>query len=263
MIAQAQEEHAQIYPAPGHVEHDAAEIWAKTQRVMRKALENGGLRPSDLAAIGITNQRETTLIWDKADRQAAAQRPGLAGHPQRPPRRRVRPRRRWRPLPRSDRPAAGELLLRAEAALAARPRRRREGERAEAGAVLFGNIDTWLVWNLTGGPDGRPAPHRRHQRQPHAADGAEDPRLGRGHAGEPSASRGRCCPRSSRRARSTARPRAPFPGVPIAGILGDQQAALFGQTCFRPGEAKNTYGTGCFALMNTGDRAGARRKPAW
>ncbi|GJD36738.1 glycerol kinase GlpK [Methylobacterium aerolatum] len=253
VITLAQEEHAQIYPAPGHVEHDAAEIWAKTQKVMRDALAKGNLNPKDLAAIGITNQRETTVIWDaktgkplhnalvwqdtRNDRLVSefAHQGG---------------RDRFRDL--TGLPLASYfsglklrwLLDHVEGALA----------KAEAGDVLFGNVDTWLLWNLTGGPDGGL----------HATDVTNASRTqlmslktlewDEGmlrEFGIPRAMLPRIVSSSEVYGEAT----GDFAGVPIAGILGDQQAALFGQTCFTPGEAKNTYGTGCFALMNTGEEA--------
>ena len=218
---------------------------------MRKALENGGLRPSDLAAIGITNQRETTLIWDKAtgkplhnalvwqdtrnDRLVAEFARDGGGD-------------RFRDL--TGLPLASYfsglklrwLLDHVDGAKA----------KAEAGAVLFGNIDTWLVWNLTGGPDGglHLTDVTNASRTQLMALKTLDWDEGMLAAfGIPRA----MLPKIVSSSAVYGETRAPFPGVPIAGILGDQQAALFGQTCFRPGEAKNTYGTGCFALMNTGE----------
>ena len=125
----------------------------------------------------------------------------------------------------------------------------------EAGEVLFGNIDSFLLWHLTGGPDGGLHITDVHQRQPHSVDEPRDASLGRGLLdafGIPAAILPRIC--SSSEVYGTVKVGA-AQGVPIAGILGDQQAALVGQTCFKSGEAKNTYGTGCFLLMNTGERA--------
>ena len=250
VIAQAQAEHAQIYPAPGHVEHDAAEIWARTLDVMRAGLEAGGLNPSDLAAIGITNQRETTLIWDRAtgeplhnalvwqdtrnDRLVAAF--GREGG-----------RDRFRAL--TGLPLASYFSgLKLRWLLDTVPTAR---ERAEAGEVLFGTIDAWLVWNLTGGTDGGL----------HVTDVTNASRTQLMSLATLDWDEGMLAafdipramlPRIVSSSEVYGEARAPFPGVPIAGILGDQQAALFGQCCFSPGEAKNTYGTGCFALMNTG-----------
>ncbi|MDP4025066.1 glycerol kinase GlpK [Methylobacterium sp. NEAU 140] len=253
VIAQAQEEHRQIYPAPGHVEHDATEIWTKTQGVMRAALERGGLQPGDLAAIGITNQRETTLIWDKATGEPLHN--ALVWQDTRNDRlvaefARDGGRDRFRDL--TGLPLASYFSgLKLRWLLDAVPGAR---ERAEAGDVLFGNIDTWLVWNLTGGPDGGlhvtdVTNASRTQLMSLKALDWDEGMLAT--FGIPRA----MLPEIVSSSAVYGEIRAPFTGVPIAGILGDQQAALFGQTCFAPGEAKNTYGTGCFALMNTGTEA--------
>ena len=251
VVAQAQEEHAQIYPRPGHVEHDPAEIWRKTQGVMTKALESGGLKPSDLVSIGITNQRETTLIWDR--RTGTPLHNALVWQDTRNDRlvaefARDGGRDRFRGvtgLPLASYFSGLKLRWLLDHVEGAR-------ERAEDGEVLFGTIDTWLVWNLTGGAEG--GLHltdvtNASRTQLMALDTLEwdDGMLAA--FGIPRA----MLPRIASSSEVYGETRAPFPGVPIAGILGDQQAALFGQTCFAPGEAKNTYGTGCFALMNTGE----------
>ncbi len=119
VVALAQQEHRQIYPKPGWVEHDPAEILANTLAVIEQALSEANLSPADLAAVGITNQRETTLLWDRRTGEARPQRSGLAGHPRRSAGCRICARRRTGPVPRSHRPAAGELFLRPEIALAA------------------------------------------------------------------------------------------------------------------------------------------------
>ena len=217
--------------------------------------------PRDIAAIGITNQRETTVLWDRAHRPAARTTPssGRTGAP-RPSAtscsaagaRGADPRARpgWCSTPTSPAPSSRWLLDHVPGARA----------RAERGELAFGTVDTWLVWKLTGGrvhvTDASQRLAHAALRHPHAATGTTSccalldiPRamLPRGRA-----------PRSERLRRDRDRPvrRA---RCPIAGIAGDQQAALFGQACFAPGMAKNTYGTGCFLLMNTGDAAGARR----
>ncbi|UMY17282.1 glycerol kinase GlpK [Methylobacterium organophilum] len=250
VVARAQEEHAQIYPAPGHVEHDPQEIWRKTVQVMGQALEEGGLAPADLAAIGITNQRETTLIWDR--RTGKPLHNALVWQDTRNDRlvaafAREGGRDRFRAvtgLPLASYFSGLKLRWLLDHVEGAR-------ERAEAGEVLFGTIDSWLVWNLTGGPEGG-----RHLTDVTNASRTQLMALDRlawdagmlDVFGIPEAMLPEIVPSSGWLGETT----TPFPGVPIAGILGDQQAALFGQTCFRPGEAKNTYGTGCFALMNTG-----------
>jgi glycerol kinase len=253
VAAVAQQEHAQIYPQPGWVEHDAAEIWRNTQAVIARALADGGVHSANIAAVGITNQRETTVLWDRntgqplhhalvwqdtrtADLVAEFARDGGQD--------------RFRA--RTGLPLATYFSgLKLKWLLDNVPDARR---RAEVGDALFGTIDSWLLWNLTGGPAG--GVHltdvtnaSRTQLVDLAtldwdADLLETftiPRAVLPRIAASSASYG-------------AAGIAALRGVPIAGILGDQQAALVGQACFTPGEAKNTYGTGCFMLMNTGTR---------
>ena len=256
VVGVAQKEHEQIYPKPGWVEHDPAEIWARTEEVIDEALASAGIgngRPRrdrhhqparDGRRLGPEHRRavHNAIVWQdtRTDKHL----------------RRADGRRRPGPLPGEDRPADSRptspgpkirwILDNVDGAPA----------RAEAGDLLFGNMDTWVIWNLTGGTGRRPAHHRRHQRQPHDADGPRDARLGRRAAGRHRRPARDAARRSAPRARSTARRRSPaVKGVPIAGDLGDQQAALFGQTCFAVGEAKNTYGTGNFLLLNTGTEA--------
>jgi glycerol kinase len=250
IIAQAQREHEQIYPRPGFVEHDASEIWRNTRLVIAQVLASAGLTARDLAAIGITNQRETTLLWDR--RTGAPLYNALV----------------WQDT-RTD-------ALMAEFAKAGGKDRLRQatglplttyfsslklkwlldniaGARAAAqsGDALFGTIDTWLVWNLTGGANGGR----------HITDVTNASRTQLMHLraldwdqtildlfGIPRA----CLPEIVASSEKFGVAREPLADVQISGILGDQQAALFGQACLKPGEAKNTYGTGCFLLMNTG-----------
>jgi len=253
IVTSAQKEHAQIYPQPGWVEHDATEIWRNTQEVIGGALAREGLRVGDLAAVGITNQRETTLLWDRrsgrplhnaivwqdtrvADLVAAFARDGG---------------------PDRFRPATGLPLATYFSALKLRWLLDRVPDacaRAEHGDALFGTIDSWLLWNLTGGPDGGlhltdVTNASRTQLMNLATcewDGALLAAFGIPRSVLPRIA-------ASSEIYGDARIAA-LAGVPLAGILGDQQAALAGQTCFAPGEAKNTYGTGCFMLMNTGTR---------
>src|ERR1700691_1169864 len=253
IVSVAQKEHEQIYPQPGWVEHDAAEIWRRTQEVIAEALKQRGLKVSDLAAIGITNQRETTVVWDRK-----------TGHP-------VYNALVWQDtrvdnyvseLARESgldrfRAKTGLPLTTYFSGLKIRwilenvPGVR---ERAEAGDVLFGNIDSYLVWNLTGGPRGGL----------HVTDCTNASRTQLmnlqtldwdhellGALGVPRPMLPKIA--SSSEVYGTATLES-LKGVPVAGILGDQQAALVGQTCFNSGEAKNTYGTGCFLLMNTGEK---------
>ena len=256
-VGRHQLEHEQILPQAGWVEHDPLEIWERTSAVIETAPDaTRNLRAADLAAIGITNQRETTVVWDRAHRPAVLQRDRLAGHPHRPDRLRAGPRRPGRRDPAQGRAAAGHVLLRRQDPVDPGERRRRpRGGRARRRA-LRQHRHLAAVEPHRRRRRRRPR-HRRDQRQPHDADGPGDARLGRRAAVASSTSRGRCCRRSGRRRtrRCTARParNGPFAGeVPLAGDLGDQQAATVGQVCFAPGEAKNTYGTGNFLLLNTG-----------
>jgi len=245
VVALDQVEHRQIMPRPGWVEHDAAEIWDNTQKVIAGALASAGLTPADLAAVGITNQRETTLLWDRS-----------TGQP-------VHNALVWMDT-RTDR------LVEAFAAQGGQDRLREATglplatyfsglklrwlldevpgarARAEAGELLFGTIDTWLAWNLTGLHITDVTNASRTQLMNLATLDWDDEILSLFDI--PRA----CLPtiRSSSEVYGTCR--GVLEGVPLAGILGDQQAALFGQACLAPGEAKNTYGTGCFMLMNTG-----------
>jgi glycerol kinase len=251
VVAAAQREHKQIYPQPGHVEHDAAEIWRNTQAVIGEALASGGVRAGELAAVGITNQRETTVLWDRntgaplynalvwQDTRTAelvAQYAREGGQD------------RFRAL--TGLPLATYFSgLKLRWLLDNVPGAR---QKAASGDALFGTIDTWLLWNLTGGPAGgvhltdvtnasrtQLVDLRTLDWDDDLLEAFEVPRALLPRIAPSSASYG-------------AASIAALHGVPISGILGDQQAALVGQACFEPGEAKNTYGTGCFMLMNTG-----------
>ena len=253
-VSVAQMEHRQIYPRPGWVEHDPEEIWRNTQHVVRVAMEKKRLRPRDLAAIGITNQRETTIIWHRKtgrsvchalvwqDTRVAAAVAELEANGGQD---------RFRG--RTGLPLATYFsALKIRWILDNVPRVR---EMSEAGDVLFGTVDTYLLWKLTGGPKGgihvTDVSNASRTQLLSLATLAWDSEL-LDAFGIPEALLPQI--RSSSEIYGAAR-LAPIQGVPIAGLLGDQQAALFGQTCFKPGEAKNTYGTGCFLLMNTGTRA--------
>jgi glycerol kinase len=251
IVSVGQKEHEQIYPRPGYVEHDPLEIWRNTQAVIQDALAKKGLKPQDLAAIGITNQRETTLIWDR--------RTGQPLHNAL-----VWQDTRVDPIVEEFAKEGGHDRLREKTGLPLAsyfsglklrwlldnvPGAR---ERAEAGDVLFGNIDTWLVWNLTGA-----AENGRHITDVTNASRTQLMNLRTLEWDEeilrlfniPRA----CLPTIRSSSEVYGEATGKLAGVPIAGILGDQQAALVGQACFEQGEAKNTYGTGCFMLMNTGE----------
>jgi len=253
IVALAQREHEQIYLQPGWVEHDPDEIWRSTLEVIEEAMAQRALRPKDLAAIGITNQRETTLLWSKS-----------TGRP-------VHNAIVWQDTRVADDVAefskqGGQDRFRKQTGLplatyfsALKIRwilRNIPGARgqAEAGELLFGNIDTFLLWKLTGGPNGGV----------HLTDVTNASRTQlmnlRTLAWDreiletleiPETLLPKICSSSEIYGEATAEP---IKGVKIAGILGDQQAALVGQACFEPGEAKNTYGTGCFLLMNCGEQ---------
>lgn len=242
----AQREHAQHYPQPGWVEHDAQEIWQRTQEVMDEALRQSGLRPSDLAAIGITNQRETIVLWDRVTGEPVAN--ALVWQDTRVA---VDVARLGREVGEEFfRSRTGLPLSTYFSALKIRwlldniPGLRR---RAELGEILFGNLDAFLLWKLTGlhFTDVTNASRTQLMNLTTLDWDAELLRV----FGVPR----EILPeiRSSSEVYSDLK-QGLLKGVPIAGILGDQQAALVGQTCFRRGQAKNTYGTGCFLLMNTG-----------
>ena len=242
IIAQAQREHRQIFPQPGWVEHDPVEIRDNVTATMAEALSGAGLTSRDLAAIGITNQRETTVLWDRIT--------GLPVHNAL-----VWQDMRVDPLVAEYAANGGQDRFRAATGLplasyfsALKLRWLLDnvpGARAKAenGDLLFGTIDTWVLWNLTG-LHATDVTNASRTQLMNLATLDWDPVL-LGAFGIPRTVLPRIVPSSA--VLGTTRD-----GIPIAGILGDQQAALMGQACFEPGEAKNTYGTGCFLLMHTG-----------
>ncbi|HEX4223712.1 MAG TPA: glycerol kinase GlpK [Pseudonocardiaceae bacterium] len=253
VVSVDQTEHEQIFPKAGWVEHDGEEIWRNTRQVAAGALAKADLKSSEIVAVGITNQRETALVWDRT-----------TGKP-------VYNAIVWQDT-RTDRICnelgalgGGQERYRAKTGLPlatyfSGPKIRwvldnvdGARARAEAGDLLFGNMDTWLLWNMTGGPDGGV-----HVTDPTNAsrtllmdletlswDADIAAEMGIPLSMLPEI-------RSSSEEYGKVRERGALAGVPIAGILGDQQAATFGQACLSPGEAKNTYGTGNFVLLNTG-----------
>ena len=250
--AVAQREHEQIFPKPGWVEHDPKEIWHNTQLVMKEACKKAEIEPSKLKAIGITNQRETTLIWDRhtgeplhnalvwqdTRNDALVAKFAKDGGIDR--------FRKTTGLPLASYFAGLKLRWLLDNVKGAR-------KKARAGDVLFGTIDTWMIWNLTGGKDGglhvTDVTNASRTQLMSLKTLAWDEGMLRAFDIPPD-----MLPAIRSSSEVYGESRAPFEGVPIAGVLGDQQAALFGQTCFKPGEAKNTYGTGCFVLMNTGEK---------
>ncbi len=253
VVAIAQKEHEQIFPAPGWVEHNAEEILRCTHEVIAAALQQRGLQPTDLAAIGITNQRETTVVWERKTGRPVAnalvwQDTRVGDDVARFAKNGGQDRFRAKTgLPLSTYFSGLKLRWIVENVSGAR-------EKAADGELLFGNIDTFLAWNLTGGP--RNGAHvtdvtnaSRTQLMNLKTLDWDDELLAAFEI--PRAMLPEV--RSSSEVYGVARLPA-ISGVPVAGILGDQQAALVGQACFHPGEVKNTYGTGCFLLMNTGER---------
>lgn len=246
-----QREFQQHYPQPGWVEHDANDIWQSQLEVARIALRNAGATAADIAAIGITNQRETTVIWDRATGRPLAH--ALVWQD-----------RRTAPFCDELRAQGHDRLLQARTGLVLDayfsgtklawlldnvPGARTAAERGE---LAFGTIDTWLVWHLTGGAVHSTDPSNASRTllfDIHTQDWSDEilallniPRSVLPSVAPSSAEIGRTLPEW-------------FGGaIPIAGVAGDQQAATFGQACFEPGMAKNTYGTGCFMLMNVGNQ---------
>ncbi|AXB47016.1 glycerol kinase GlpK [Amycolatopsis albispora] len=253
VVAVDQREHEQIFPQAGWVEHNAEEIWENTRAVAAGALAKADITAADIAAVGITNQRETTLVWDRKTGKPVynaivwqdtrtdkivGELGALGGGQER--------YRAKTGLPLATYFSGPKIKWILDNVDGAR-------ERAEAGDLLFGNMDTWVLWNMTGGTQGGV-----HATDPTNASRtllmdldtlqwdasiAEDMGIPLSMLPEI---------RSSSEEFGKVRERGALAGVPIAGILGDQQAATFGQACLSPGEAKNTYGTGNFVLLNTG-----------
>ena len=252
-VAMAQKEHGQIYPQPGRVEHDPNEIWRATQEVIVEAMQRGGLHSSDLAAIGITNQRETTVLWNRKTGKPVTnalvwQDTRVANDVAEFARAGGQDRFRAKTgLPLSTYFSALKIRWILENFPEAR-------KQAETGNLLFGNIDTFLIWQLTGAAGGgihiTDVTNASRTQLMNLQSLSWDKEILDAFA-IPQAMLPRI--RSSSEVYGYANEGA-VKGVPISGILGDQQAALVGQTCFHPGQAKNTYGTGCFLLMNTGTR---------
>jgi glycerol kinase len=254
IVSIAQEEHEQIYPSPGWVEHDPEEIWRRTQNVIRRALEQKILEPGDLAAIGITNQRETTIIWNESTGQAISnaivwQDTRVEGMVADFSKNGGLDRFRAKTgLPLSTYFSALKIRWLLENVKDAR-------KQADNGELLFGTVDTFLLWHLTGGKNGgvhlTDVTNASRTQLMNLSTLDWDPEILAAFDVPRS-----ILPRIVSSSELYGEAKLPcIAGTKIAGVLGDQQAALFGQTCFRPGEAKNTYGTGCFMLMNTGERA--------
>ena len=259
-VAIEQVEHRQIYPRPGWVEHDPLEILARCREVIRGGLARAGIGAGDLAAVGIANQRETTVVWDRRTGQPVYnaivwQDTRTDGFIAELARDGGQDRFRSRVgLPLATYFSGPKIRWVLDNVPGARAR-------AEAGDLLFGTIDSWVMWNLTGGAAGAGTGSGRSAEGVHVTDVSNASRSMLMNLrtldwdADMLAVMG--VPRSmlpAIRASSEVYGEAvgDLAGVPVAGDLGDQQAALFGQTCFEPGEVKNTYGTGCFMLLNTG-----------
>lgn len=253
VISVAQKEHEQIFPNPGWVEHNPEEVWQRTREVIAEAMTKGKLQPQDLAAIGITNQRETTVVWNRKTGKALAnalvwQDTRVANYVSELAKAGGQDRFRAKTgLPLTTYFSGLKIRWILENVKGAR-------ELAESGDAIFGNIDTFLVWHLTGGPNG--GVHitdvtNASRTQLMNLDTLDWDKGMLEAFGIPAAMLPKI--RSSSEKYGVAQEPA-IKDVAISGILGDQQAALVGQTCFEAGEAKNTYGTGCFLLMNTGTK---------
>lgn len=250
VVCYDQKEHEQIYPKPGWVEHDPMEVWTRTQEVVKGALQKGNIDLKDIAAVGITNQRETSVVWDKTTGkplynavvwmdtrtdQICNRLSSQGGQD------RFRAKTGLPIATYFSGPKVRWILDNVEGAKAA----------ADSGNAIFGNMDTWIIWNLTGGVDGGV----------HVTDVTNASRTMLMNLetldwddelletiGVPRSMLPKIA--SSSQVYGTAK--GDLEGIPVAGDLGDQQAATVGQTCFNPGEAKNTYGTGNFMISNTG-----------
>ena len=250
VVATAQKEHEQIYPQPGWVEHDAQEIWIRTQEVVAEALRSKALTAKDLAAVGITNQRETTVLWNRKTGQPVYkaivwQDTRVSSYVDELAKSGGQDRFRAKTgLPLATYFSGLKIRWILENVHGARAL-------AEAGDAIFGNIDTFLIWNLSGGPKGgvhvTDVTNASRTQLMDLESLSWDPHL-LAAFGIPAAILPRIASSSEVYGHVAA---GPLAGVPLAGDLGDQQAALVGQTCFEPGQAKNTYGTGCFLLLNT------------
>jgi glycerol kinase len=254
VVSVAQKEHEQIYPKPGWVEHDPKEIWARSQEVLDEALSEAGASADDIAGLGITNQRETSVVWDRN-----------TGEP-------VMNAIVWQDT-RTDKLVdefsadGGQDRFREKVGLPlatyfSGPKIRwildnvdGAREKAQAGDLIFGNLDTWCIWNLTGGTDGglhiTDVSNASRTMLMDLEKLAWDEQIA-STMGVPMSMLPEIRASSEVYAEVST---GAFKGVKLAGDLGDQQAATFGQTCFSKGEAKNTYGTGNFLLLNTGNEA--------
>lgn len=249
IVASAQKEHRQIFPKPGWVEHDPLEIWSNTESVIAEALTRAGLRARDLVAVGATNQRETTTIWRRDTGEPIhnaivwmdGRTDKLVGELARDG-----GKDRWRGI--TGLPLATYFSgLKLRWLLDEIPGAQR---RAEIGDLVFGTIDTWLLWKITNGAVHLTDVTNAARTQMMSLERLDWDESILSTLNVPRA----CLPSIGSSSEVYGLGTGVLEGVPIAGLLGDQHAALLGQACLKPGEAKNTYGTGCFLLMNTGER---------
>ena len=244
-------EHQQIYPQPGWVEHDPLEIWARTQEVIKGAMQAAGAKPEDIAAVGITNQRETTVVWNKHTGQPYYN--ALVWQDT-----------RTAEICRKLENDGGQDRYRAQTGLPlatyfSGPKIKWlldnvDGlpQAVERGDAIFGNMDSWLIWNLTGGAHVTDVTNASRTMLMNLDSLSWNPDIA-AEIGVPLSMLPQIRPSSDPAIYGYTRPDGPFGAkIPVCGNLGDQQAATVGQACFSPGEAKNTYGTGCFLILNTG-----------
>jgi glycerol kinase len=249
IVASAQEEHEQIYPHPGWVEHDAEEIWRRTESVIAKAMQAARLGPKDLAAIGITNQRETTVVWNKKTGkpiynaivwQDTRVAPEIAEFSKHGGQDRYRAKTG---LPLATYFSGLKIRWIVEHVSGARAQ-------AEAGDLICGTVDSFLIWKLTDGIHVTDVTNASRTQLMSLSTLQWDENILR-EFGIPL----QILPKIASSSEIYGHAKlAAIRDVAIAGVLGDQQAALIGQVCFKPGQAKNTYGTGCFMLLNTGEK---------
>jgi glycerol kinase len=249
IVASAQEEHEQIYPHPGWVEHDAEEIWRRTESVIAKAMQAARLGPKDLAAIGITNQRETTVVWNKKTGkpiynaivwQDTRVAPEVAEFSKHGGQDRYRAKTG---LPLATYFSGLKIRWIVEHVSGARAQ-------AEAGDLICGTVDSFLIWKLTDGIHVTDVTNASRTQLMSLSTLQWDENILR-EFGIPL----QILPKIASSSEIYGHAKlAAIRDVAIAGVLGDQQAALIGQVCFKPGQAKNTYGTGCFMLLNTGEK---------
>ena len=256
VAAVAQQEFPQIFPSPGHVEHDAMAIWKTQLATARAAIKKAKAKPTDIAAIGITNQRETTVLWDKKTGKPLQNAIVWQSRITAP----ICERIKAQGLEETFRKKTGLVVDAYFSGTKMKyilDKHKGSRERAKRGEVLAGTIDTWLLWNLTGGKVHATDPSNASRTLIYNIHDLKWDEQLLGILDVPAAMLPEV--KDSSGIFGYTDPKLFGAPIPIAGIAGDQQAATFGQACFAPGMVKNTYGTGCFILMNTGDKAVASK----